>query len=88
MRLNGPLERVCGHCGSRAFRIPVGSGGSVLACRYCGKIALLDASDGEASPEAGRDGASVGASPRAIQPSGDALSGIRGSRQAFPVGDR
>ena len=25
MRLDGRPERICGHCGRRAFRIPVGS---------------------------------------------------------------
>ncbi len=88
MHLDGLPERVCGHCGSRAFRIPVGSEGPVLACRYCGKIALLDASDGDAGPETGGNGTSVGASPRAIRPPGDAVSGFGGSHQAFPVGGR
>ena len=50
MHLDGLPERVCGHCGSRAFRIPVGSERPVLACRYCGKITMLDASDGQAEP--------------------------------------
>jgi hypothetical protein len=85
MRLDGLPERVCGHCGSRAFRIPVGSERPVLACRYCGKITMLDASDGQAEPGAGHESACVGASPRPIRPPADALSGVRGSRQAVPV---
>lgn len=88
MRLDGRPERICGHCGSRAFRIPVGSDRLALACRYCGKVAMLDAPDGEAERGAGRDGVYAGASPRAIQPPGDAVSSVCGSRQAVPVGDR
>lgn len=49
-------ECICGHCGSRAFRIPIGTDALALECRYCGKVTVFEALVGETTSDAGSTG--------------------------------
>jgi hypothetical protein len=69
MQSDSMHDRICGHCGSRAFRVALGGEEPALACRYCGKIALQAAANGESQPERLRP-AGVGHSGPALSPVG------------------